>query len=141
MLPFKDQIEATHFLSCSTKGLNSESFPTRVSPKSFTNSGIEDETTYFYSLFSQIKLKLEFKQETKKVDRPILAWLFTLEGCFILENFLLSDESQRNHNDNQGWNLNPVFKRNKSSLVNLIILTDLVILENQVLMSVEMQEN
>ncbi|GLJ51492.1 hypothetical protein SUGI_1094380 [Cryptomeria japonica] len=58
-------------------------------------------------------------------EQEILAWLFTLDGCFILETLrLLSDEPQ--------WNVDPVFNRNRVRSCQFDTLTDLLLLENQV---------
>ncbi|GLJ51398.1 hypothetical protein SUGI_1092570 [Cryptomeria japonica] len=66
-------------------------------------------------------------------EEEILAWLFTLDGCFILETLrLLSDESQWNLNGDSQWNLDPVFNRNRVRSIQFDILTDLLLLENHV---------
>ncbi|GLJ51390.1 hypothetical protein SUGI_1092470 [Cryptomeria japonica] len=66
-------------------------------------------------------------------EPEVLAWLFTLDGCFILETLrLLSDESQWNHNGDSQWNLGPVFNRNRVRSCQFDILTDLLLLENQI---------
>ncbi|GLJ51397.1 hypothetical protein SUGI_1092560 [Cryptomeria japonica] len=80
------------------------------------------------SLLPEITASYEGKPEC---EEEILAWLFTLDGCFILETLrLLSDESR--------WNPNPDCQFD--------IFTDLLMLENQVPMIVliqllEMEEN
>ncbi|XP_059069297.1 putative UPF0481 protein At3g02645 [Cryptomeria japonica] len=82
------------------------------------------------SLLPEITANYEGKAEC---EEEILAWLFTLDGCFILETLrLLSDESQRNLNGDSQWNLDPVFNRNRVRSIQFDILTDLLLLENQV---------
>ncbi|GLJ51367.1 hypothetical protein SUGI_1092140 [Cryptomeria japonica] len=103
-------------------------------------------------LVPKIKASYEGKEEC---DEKVLAWLFTLDGCFLLETLrLLSDESQWNHNGDSGWNLNgdsgwnldPVFNRNRVQSCQFDIFTDLLMLENQVpivvlIQLLEMEEN
>ncbi|GLJ51384.1 hypothetical protein SUGI_1092400 [Cryptomeria japonica] len=82
------------------------------------------------SLLPEIRANYEGKPVW---EEEILAWLFTLDGCFILETLrLLSDESQWNLNGDSQWNLDPVFNRNRVRSIQFDILTDLLLLENQV---------
>ncbi|GLJ51409.1 hypothetical protein SUGI_1092740 [Cryptomeria japonica] len=81
-------------------------------------------------LLPEIKASYEGEIEC---EEELLAWLFTLDGCFILETLrLLSDESQWDNNGDSQWNLDPVFNRNRVRSCQFDILTDLLLLENQI---------
>ncbi|GLJ51365.1 hypothetical protein SUGI_1092120 [Cryptomeria japonica] len=84
------------------------------------------------------KIKASYKGK-EECDKKFLAWLFTLDGCILLETLrLLSDESQwnlhadsrLNLNGDSGWNLDPVFKRKRVQSCQFDIFTDLLMLEN-----------
>ncbi|GLJ51400.1 hypothetical protein SUGI_1092590 [Cryptomeria japonica] len=78
------------------------------------------------------EITASYEGETE-CEEEVLGWLFTLDGCFILETLrLLSDESQWNLNGDSRWNLDPVFNRNRVRSCQFDILTDLILLENQV---------
>ncbi|XP_059068787.1 putative UPF0481 protein At3g02645 [Cryptomeria japonica] len=58
---------------------------------------------------------------------------FTLDGCFILETLrLLTDETQWDLNVESQWKLDPVFNRNRVRSCQFDILSDILMLENQV---------
>ncbi|GLJ51368.1 hypothetical protein SUGI_1092150 [Cryptomeria japonica] len=89
-------------------------------------------------LVPELKAIYEGKEDC---DENVLPWLFTLDGCFLLETLrLLSDKSQWNLNADSDfklngdseWNLDPVFNRNRVQSCQFDIFTCPLMLENQV---------
>ncbi|GLJ51382.1 hypothetical protein SUGI_1092380 [Cryptomeria japonica] len=79
-----------------------------------------------HSLLPEIITNYEGKTHC---EEEIVAWLFTLDGCFILETLrLLSDESQWRQDGDSQCNVDPVCIR--SCLLD--ILTDLLLLESSI---------